>query len=167
PPSPAPGGEAVASADSIDPMTFLGSLGCADRTPRRSAAPPERIPLIGYLSPHSFGNRPCCPDILRLLRYHERVLDEKDLAILTALQADARSTFADIGKQAGLAPSSVHERVRKLELAGVIRSYRAELDAEALGLSVTALVSATPFDARQPDDLAERLTEFPEVEDCH
>ena len=95
------------------------------------------------------------------------MLDDRDLAILTALQADARSTFSDIGKKVGLAPSSVHERVRKLEQLGVIRSYRAELDPEAVGLFVTALVSATPLDARQPDDLAERLDEFPEVEDCH
>jgi Lrp/AsnC family leucine-responsive transcriptional regulator len=95
------------------------------------------------------------------------VLDDRDIAILTALQADARSTFADVGKRVGLAPSSVHERVRKLEQLGVIRSYRAELDPEAIGLFVTALVSATPLDARQPDDLAERLDEFPEVEDCH
>ena len=95
------------------------------------------------------------------------MIDDRDLAILTALQGDARSTFAEIGKKVGLAPSSVHERVRKLEGMGVIRGYRAELDAEALGLFVTALVSATPLDARQPDDLAERLVEFPEVEDCH
>ena len=95
------------------------------------------------------------------------MIDERDMAILAALQTDARSTFADIGKKVGLAPSSVHERVRKLEAMGVIRGYRAELDAEALGLFVTALVSATPLDARQADDLAERLIEFPEVEDCH
>ncbi len=95
------------------------------------------------------------------------MLDDRDLAILTALQSDARSTFADVAKKVGLAPSSVHERVRKLEQTGVIRGYRAEVDAESLGLFVTALVSATPLDARQPDDLAERLIEFPEVEDCH
>jgi Lrp/AsnC family transcriptional regulator, leucine-responsive regulatory protein len=95
------------------------------------------------------------------------MLDERDLAILRALQSDARSTFADVAKRAGLAPSSVHERVRKLEQVGVIRGYRAEVDAHALGLFVTALVSATPLDARQPDDLPEVLEEFPEVEDCH
>jgi Lrp/AsnC family transcriptional regulator, leucine-responsive regulatory protein len=95
------------------------------------------------------------------------MFDDRDLAILDALQADARSTFADIGKRVGLAPSSVHERVRKLEQIGVIRGYRAELDPEAIGLFVTALVSATPLDARQPDDLADRIIEFPEVEDCY
>jgi Lrp/AsnC family leucine-responsive transcriptional regulator len=95
------------------------------------------------------------------------VLDERDLAILRALQADARATYADVGKAVGLAPSSVHERVRKLEGSGVISAYRAEVDPEALGLFVTALVSVTPLDARQPDDLPERIQELPEVEDCH
>ena len=95
------------------------------------------------------------------------MLDDQDLAILQALQEDARGTFADIGRRAGLSTSSVHERVKKLEVAGVIRGYRAVVDPEALGLYVTALVSVTPLDPTQPDDLAERVLEFHEVEDCH
>lgn len=95
------------------------------------------------------------------------MLDERDLRILAVLQEDARATFSEIGRRAGLAPSSVHERVRKLEQAGAIRGYRAEVDPEALGLNVTALVSVMPLDAREPDDLPERVVEFPEVLDCH
>ncbi len=97
----------------------------------------------------------------------DKMLDERDLAILRALQADARTTLADVGRKVGLAPSSVHERVRKLEQLGVITGYRAEVSADALGLFVTALISVTPLDAREPDDLPERLIEFPEIEDCH
>lgn len=95
------------------------------------------------------------------------MLDERDLGILAALQANARATFAEIGARVGLAASSVHERVRKLEEAGVIRGYRAEVDPLELGLQVTALVSVMPLDPRQPDDLPERVIELPEVEDCH
>ena len=95
------------------------------------------------------------------------MLDRRDVAILEALQEEARSTFTEIGKRVGLAPSSVHERVRKLEQAGVIKGYRAELDPESLGLFVTALVSVTPLDPKQPDDLPDRILEFREVEDCH
>ncbi len=87
--------------------------------------------------------------------------------ILRALQEDARATFAEVAKRVGLSPSTVHERIRKLEHAGVICGYRAELDPEALGLFVTALVSVTPLDPKQPDDLPDRVREFPEVEDCH
>ena len=95
------------------------------------------------------------------------MLDERDLAILAALQEDARATYADVGRRAGLSASSVHERVRKLEQSGAIRGYRAELDPRALGLDVTALIAVTPLDPTQPDDLPERVEEFPEVADCY
>jgi len=98
---------------------------------------------------------------------HARVLDARDLAILTALQDDARATYADVGTKVGLSASAVHDRVRKLEQQGVIRGYRAVLDAEAIGLFVTALIAVTPLDARQPDDLPARVRELPEVEDCY
>ena len=95
------------------------------------------------------------------------VLDDRDLAIISALQDDARATFADVAARVGLSPSSVHERVRKLEQQGVIRGYRAVVDPGAIGLFVTALVAASPLDPRQPDDLPDRVREFPEVEDCY
>jgi Lrp/AsnC family leucine-responsive transcriptional regulator len=95
------------------------------------------------------------------------MLDARDRIILAALQADGRATFAEVGRRAGLAPSSVHERVRKLEEAGVIRGYRAIVDPVAIGLHVTALVSVTPLDPRHPDDVAERVAGLPEIEECH
>lgn len=95
------------------------------------------------------------------------MLDDKDLAIIVALQDDGRATYADIGGRVGLSASAVHERVRKLERAGVIRGYRAVIDPEAVGLGITALVAATPFDPGAPDDLAERVAGFPEVEACY
>lgn len=92
--------------------------------------------------------------------------DQRDLAILAALQRDGRATFADVGARVGLSASAVHDRVRKLEQQGVIRGYRAVVDPEAVGLFVTALIAAIPLDPQQPDDLPERVREFPEVEDC-
>jgi len=95
------------------------------------------------------------------------VLDDRDRDILAALQADARATYADIATRIGMSASAVHERVRKLEQAGTIRAYRAVVSPEAIGLFVTALIAATPLDPQQPDDLPERIAEFPEVEDCY
>ncbi|MFL5791725.1 MAG: Lrp/AsnC family transcriptional regulator [Actinomycetota bacterium] len=94
------------------------------------------------------------------------MLDERDLEIVSALREDARATYADVAARVGLSASSVHERVRKLEAAGVITAYRAVVDPEALGLYVTALIAVTPLDPQQPDDLPERLADLPEVEDC-
>lgn len=98
--------------------------------------------------------------------YDGLVLDGRDLDIISALQVDARATYADVAARVGMSASAVHERVRKLEHAGVIRSYRAVVDPEAIGLFVTALIAATPLDPQQPDDLPDRVAEFPEVEDC-
>jgi len=94
-------------------------------------------------------------------------VDRKDLAIVAALQEDARATYAEVGKRVGLSASSVHDRVRKLEGRGVSRGHRAVVDPQARGLAVSALVSVSPLDPKQPDDLPERIEELPEVEDCY
>jgi Lrp/AsnC family transcriptional regulator, leucine-responsive regulatory protein len=94
------------------------------------------------------------------------VLDARDTEIVAALQEDARATYADIGARVGLSASSVHDRVRKLEAAGVIAAYRAVIRPDAVGLAVTALIAVTPLDPQQPDDLPQRFAELPEVEDC-
>ena len=95
------------------------------------------------------------------------MMDDRDRAILRALQKDARATYGQIGEAAGLAASTVHDRVRKLEQSGAIRAYRADVDPEPLGLFVTALVSVMPLDPKQPDDLPDQVREFDEVEACH
>jgi Lrp/AsnC family transcriptional regulator, leucine-responsive regulatory protein len=95
------------------------------------------------------------------------VLDANDLEIISALQDDARATYAEVAARVGLSASAIHDRVRKLEQAGVIRGYRAVVDPEAVGLGITALVEATPFEPGQADDLPDRVADFPEVEDCY
>lgn len=94
-------------------------------------------------------------------------MDDRDKLILAALQENARATLGELAARVRLSASSVHERVRKLEQAGIIKGYRAEIDPEAIGLFVTALVSVMPLDPKQPDDLPDRVLEFAEVEDCH
>ena len=93
-------------------------------------------------------------------------MDTKDRAILETLQEDARATYAQIGERVGLSPSSVHDRVRKLERRGVIRGYRASVDPRSVGLDVTALISVMPLDPSEPDDLPDRIEGFTEIEDC-
>ncbi len=75
------------------------------------------------------------------------VPDDTDRAILRVLQNNARATFTEIGKAVGLSPPAAHDRVHRLERRGVIRAYRAELDPDALGLGVLALVSVLPSDS--------------------
>lgn len=93
-------------------------------------------------------------------------MDAVDRKILALLERDARLTYAEVGKAVALAASSVHDRVRKLEKAGVIRAYRAEIDREAVGLPITAIVSLSLRPA-SPPDITAQIAELPYVESCY
>jgi Lrp/AsnC family transcriptional regulator, leucine-responsive regulatory protein len=93
-------------------------------------------------------------------------MDDRDLQIVSLLEGDARLSYAAIGTRVGLAASSVHDRVRKLEHSGVIRGYRAELDLDAIGLPITAIVSLALRPA-SPTDVPSLIAEFPSVESCY
>jgi Lrp/AsnC family leucine-responsive transcriptional regulator len=67
-------------------------------------------------------------------------LDAHDSRILEELQRDARITMAELGRRVHLSQPAVTERVRKLELNGVIRGYRAIVDPQRLGYGIRAMV---------------------------
>ena len=67
-------------------------------------------------------------------------LDDHDTRILTELQRDARTSMAELGRLVQLSQPAVTERVRKLEMAGFIRGYRAVVDLQRLGYGIRALV---------------------------
>jgi Lrp/AsnC family leucine-responsive transcriptional regulator len=93
-------------------------------------------------------------------------VEDTDRAILRLLAADGRMSFTDLGKATGLSTSAVHQRVKRLESRGLIRSYTAVLDYDAIGLPLTAFISIRPIDASQPDDSPDRLKDIPEIESC-
>lgn len=66
--------------------------------------------------------------------------DLYDSRILAELQRDARTTMAELGRRVHLSQPAVTERVRKLEMSGVIKGYRAEVDYQRLGYGIRALV---------------------------
>jgi Lrp/AsnC family leucine-responsive transcriptional regulator len=100
-------------------------------------------------------------------RYPVLTMEELDQAILRLLVADGRMSYTDLGKMTGLSTSAVHQRVRRLEQRGVIRGYAAIIDAEAVGLPLTAFVSIKPIDPAAPDDAPERLAGLSAIEACH
>jgi len=100
------------------------------------------------------------------LDYRERV-EDLDRRIVALLSADGRISYTDIGKATGLSTSAAHQRVRRLEQRGVIRGYTANVDPEAVGLSLTAFISIKPIDPSAADDAPERLAGIAEIEACH
>ena len=93
-------------------------------------------------------------------------MDDIDRQLVAALVQDARTSFADLARQVALSAPSVHERVRRLERDGVLRGYHADVAAKAIGLGVSALVGVMQREGVESSDLADRLAEVVEVEDC-
>jgi Lrp/AsnC family transcriptional regulator, leucine-responsive regulatory protein len=94
-------------------------------------------------------------------------VDAVDRQIIDALRLEGRATYAELGRQVGLSASAVHERVGKLEAAGVIIGYHAVVEPSAIGLGVTALIGIHPTDTAHDEDVAAALGELPEVESCY
>ena len=100
-----------------------------------------------------------------IMTNHE--LDELDLRLLDALQRNARSTFTDLAAIVGLKAPAVHDRVKRLEQRGYIRGYCAQLDAERLGLHLSAFVSCYTTPDCSYDEFTQRLSEMPEICEIH
>ena len=100
---------------------------------------------------------------------NEEFLDQIDRRILRALRANARLSMVALGEQVGLSKTPVTARVRRLEEAGYIRGYRAELDAGKLGLEHVAFVEVRLSDTREAALQAfnAAIREISEVEACH
>ena len=70
-------------------------------------------------------------------------LDEVDRRLLTLLHAGARASNSALADAVGIAPSTCHGRVRRLQELGVIRGFHAEIDPAAIGLPLQAMVSVS------------------------
>jgi Lrp/AsnC family leucine-responsive transcriptional regulator len=70
----------------------------------------------------------------------DRALDQTDWRILAELQDDARLSFKQLGRRVNQSPPAVADRVRRLEEAGVIAGYRAQVEPTAVGLPLSAFV---------------------------
>ena len=62
-------------------------------------------------------------------------LDDLDWQILQAIQENSKQTYSDIGRQLGVAHSTVYGRIKKLEQIGVIKKWTVDLDYDKLGLN--------------------------------
>jgi Lrp/AsnC family leucine-responsive transcriptional regulator len=68
------------------------------------------------------------------------ILDDLDWVILGALQADGRLSFNELSRRVHLSPPAVGERVRRLEQAGIITGYAAQVDATRAGQPLVAFI---------------------------
>ena len=92
-------------------------------------------------------------------------LDKFDIAILEALQRDARISLQELSSQVGLTSSPCWTRIKRMEASGVIEGYSVRVNAEKIGLADTVIVQVT-LDSHSDEALFEfgrALEAIPEV----
>ncbi|NSX55167.1 Lrp/AsnC family transcriptional regulator [Parasulfitobacter algicola] len=95
-----------------------------------------------------------------------RALDAIDRKILGELGRDATLSFSDLSQRVGLSAPAVHERVKRLKAAGVIKRTVAILDGPALGKTLLAFVHVDTTGWGKTAALM-ALAKLPEVEEIH
>lgn len=94
------------------------------------------------------------------------LLDDIGWRILEELQADARLSFAELGRRVHLSTPAVSERVRRMEEAGIIAGYHARIDPAAVGLAIRAMVRIKA-NRMSYERVRHAVQDVPEVVECH
>jgi Lrp/AsnC family leucine-responsive transcriptional regulator len=95
------------------------------------------------------------------------MIDYIDLKILSILQNSGRSRLADIAEEVELSAPAVFERVKKLEVNGVIKGYQALLDGKKVGKDITAFIGVSIGNQQDIDKFATQMLRNPDVLECH
>jgi DNA-binding Lrp family transcriptional regulator len=96
-------------------------------------------------------------------------VDAIDRRILTALHTDARMSNNALADLVGIAPSTCHGRVRRLQELGVIRGFYADIDPAAIGLTLQAMISVSlQSNARgKIHQFIQQIRQMPQVMDVY
>lgn len=93
-------------------------------------------------------------------------MDPLNWKILQLLQKDGRMSLRELGRRVHLSTPAVSERVRRMEAAGIITGYRAEVDMTRLGKPVQAFVNYTVSNRDKPAAL-KTIRALPEIVACY
>jgi len=97
------------------------------------------------------------------LKNNALTLDATDLKILEVLQNDAKQTYTAIGKQLGLAHSTVYDRIKRMEHYGIIKKYTAIIDTDKIGAKNVIALMTVFTNPKESEKVARKLSEAPQV----
>ncbi|MGB8347027.1 MAG: Lrp/AsnC family transcriptional regulator [Ktedonobacteraceae bacterium] len=96
-----------------------------------------------------------------------KLLDETGWRLLVELQENGRLSYKELGQRVGLSLPSVAERVRKMEEAGIITGYHAEVNLTRLGFPVLSIIRLGSFVGESCSHVADQASAVPEVLECY
>jgi Lrp/AsnC family leucine-responsive transcriptional regulator len=117
-------------------------------------------------STEDFGQLPGKQRTRDAAAYEAKLLDATNLRLIEELSTDGRVGIAELGRRVGMSAPAVAERIQRLERAGVIAGYRAEIDPGAVGFPVSAIVRIRPSPG-QLQRIPGLARETPEVAECY
>jgi Lrp/AsnC family leucine-responsive transcriptional regulator len=96
-------------------------------------------------------------------------MDRIDCHILKSLQQDGRKKNSELAKETGLAPSTMLDRVKKLEDKGIVKGYKAVMDPVKLGLKAQgfACISLDRHRVKDIQVLEDEIKKIPSVRACY
>lgn len=102
-----------------------------------------------------------------------KIVDEKvsidgiDKIILNYLMEDARKPILEIARKIGISGAAIHQRLRKLEKAGLIEGTKLIINPRILGYTTMAFVGVYLDKAVSNPQAVKKLKDIPEVIECH
>jgi Lrp/AsnC family transcriptional regulator, leucine-responsive regulatory protein len=90
-------------------------------------------------------------------------VDDLDLALLTALAADARQSRRALARKVEMSAAAVADRLARLERSGVIRGYRVDVDWAALGYPVVVYIAVTAGPGMDLSEIIKAIRALPEA----
>ena len=97
----------------------------------------------------------------------EKLLDETGWHLLQEVQQNARLSYSELGQRVGLSSPAVADRLHRMEEAGLITGYHAEVNLTKLGLPVLAIIRLGSFVGQTCNRVASQVSEIPEVLECY
>lgn len=94
------------------------------------------------------------------------MIDQLDDRIIRLLNENSRRSYAYIGRKIGLSPSSVKERIQKMEDLGIIKSYTLKTNPSLLGYEIEVFILLKIFDGKLNLMILE-ISSFKEVKEAH
>ncbi len=94
-------------------------------------------------------------------------VDKLDCQILTALTHNGRVRWSALAEQFGVSAPAIADRVRRLESGGAIAGYTTQLNAERLGIELTAFINVTLEHPRCRQEFIDYVQANDSVQSCH
>jgi len=95
------------------------------------------------------------------------MIDDVDIKIMSILQQNGRTKRNVLAEKVGLSLATVSDRMKKLEDAGIISGYHAELDPKKLWKDITAFILVYIDSSKHYYDFIGHIHNLDEIQECH